>query len=201
MWFIISIRSGGVTTPWSRRRTSNVHQGLSGKSNMVISSAARLGRVLPRSDGAIRRYRRAYRASSSPCRIEGNNRSSGQPFASARVRVLEELPDAGKSKIGSIPLHPPDLSPTPLPRSTNAECGVVWRSPWPTRRLLRCRRRWFLGKAWLTIDCSGAISLWNQAGHEAISLSFNLEITHGCEAETHCPLRIVFFNANRIRRA
>ncbi|WP_197486893.1 hypothetical protein [Rhizobium bangladeshense] len=40
-----------------------------------------------------------------------------------------------------------------------------------------------------------------KAGHEVISLSFNLEITHGCEAETHCRRRVVFFNANRIRGA
>lgn len=163
LWFIISIRNGGITIPWSRKRTSNVHQGFSGKSNMVIWSGGRLGGVVQGNDGAIRRYRRAYRASSSPCPTEGNNRSSEQPFASARVRVLEELPDAGKSKIGSIRLYPPGLLPTLLPRSTDAECGAVWRSPWPTRKLLRCRRCWFHGKAWMTIDCSGVISLWNQS--------------------------------------
>ncbi|WP_125869618.1 hypothetical protein [Rhizobium leguminosarum] len=40
-----------------------------------------------------------------------------------------------------------------------------------------------------------------QAGHEVISPSFNLEITHAGHGETHCRRRAVFFNANWIRRA
>ncbi|MBY5336461.1 hypothetical protein HFO98_04390 [Rhizobium leguminosarum] len=41
--------------------------------------------------------------------------------------------------------------------------------------------------------------LGNQS--RVISPSFNLEITHGCGAETHYRRRIVFSGANRIRRA
>ncbi|MGO7909933.1 hypothetical protein AB9E09_35255, partial [Rhizobium leguminosarum] len=40
-----------------------------------------------------------------------------------------------------------------------------------------------------------------KAGHLIISPSFNLEIEHGCGAETHYRRRIVFSGANRIRRA
>lgn len=44
MWFIISIRNGGVITPWSRRHTSNVHQG-SMRSGGHVGEASRDSRA------------------------------------------------------------------------------------------------------------------------------------------------------------